>query len=418
MPLSMPQKDICDSESRFRVAVTGRRFGKTHVAMRELARFASQPDKLVWYVAPSYRMAKNIVWDQLKSKLKELRWVEATNEAELMLRLKSGSKIYLKGADAPDSLRGVGLDFLVMDEFQDIEPKTFTEVLRPTLSDKKGQALFLGTPRGVGSWSHEMYTMAKTTDDWSSFTYTTLDGGNVSEDEINEAKRDMDQRTFEQEYLASFTTYSGVVYYNWDREKNIQPHKPLDLKEIYVGQDFNVGALASAISVIENGKVYFIDEILMNGSNTEDVCDELKRRYPNSRITVFPDPAGRQRRTSAGGKTDISILQNAGFNVQVRNSHTAIRDRVNAVNAKLKNTLGERSLFVDPKCKNIVNSLEKMVYKPGTNIVEKDGSLDHMADALGYLVDFLYPLRTDYNDNTTPDRWAFSGSTSTTRRWS
>ena len=418
MPLSMPQKNICDSDARFRVAVTGRRFGKTHIAMRELARFASQPDKLVWYVAPSYRMAKNIVWDQLKSKLKELRWVEATNEAELMLRLKSGSKIYLKGADAPDSLRGVGLDFLVMDEFQDIEPKTFTEVLRPTLSDKKGQALFLGTPRGVGSWSHEMYTMAKTTDDWSSFTYTTLDGGNVSEDEIEQAKRDMDQRTFNQEYLASFTTYSGVVYYNWDREKNIQPHKPLDLKEIYVGQDFNVGALASAISVIENGKVYFIDEILMNGSNTEDVCDELKRRYPNSRITVFPDPAGRQRRTSAGGKTDISILQNAGFNVQVRNSHTAIRDRVNAVNAKLKNTLGERSLFVDPKCKNIVNSLEKMVYKPGTNIVEKDGSLDHMADAVGYLIDFLYPLRTDYNDNTTPDRWAFSGSTSTTRRWS
>ena len=418
MPLSIPQKNICDSDARFRVAVTGRRFGKTHVAMRELARFASQPDKLVWYVAPSYRMAKNIVWDSLKGKLKELRWVEATNEAELMLRLKSGSKIYLKGADAPDSLRGVGLDFLVMDEFQDIEPKTFTEVLRPTLSDKKGQALFLGTPRGVGSWSHEMYTMAKTTEDWDSFTYTTLDGGNVSEAEINEAKRDMDERTFNQEYLANFSTYSGVVYFSWDREKNIKAHKPLDLKEIYVGQDFNVGALASAISVIENGKVYFIDEILMNGSNTEDVCDELKRRYPNSRITVFPDPAGRQRRTSAGGKTDISILQNAGFNVQVRNSHTAIRDRVNAVNAKLKNTLGERSLFVDPKCKNIVNSLEKMVYKPGTNIVEKDGSLDHMADAVGYLIDFLYPLRTDYNDNTTPDRWAFSGSTSTTRRWS
>ena len=156
----------------------------------------------------------------------------------------------------------------------------------------------------------------------------------------------------------------------------------------------------------------------MNGSSTEDVCDELKRRYPNSRIVMFPDPAGRQRRTSAGGKTDISILQNAGFQIQVRNSHTAIRDRVNSVNAKLKNAQGIRTLFVDPKCKNIVNSLEKMVYKPGTNIVEKDGSLDHMADAVGYLVDFLYPLKTDYNDNTAPERWAFSGSTNTQRRWS
>ena len=418
MPLSIPQKTICDSDARFRVAVTGRRFGKTHVAMRELARFASQPDKLVWYVAPSYRMAKNIVWDQLKSKLKELRWVEATNEAELMLRLKSGSKIYLKGADAPDSLRGVGLDFLIMDEFQDIEPKTFTEVLRPTLSDKQGHALFLGTPRGIGSWSHEMYTMAKTTEGWESFTYTTLDGGNVNQTEIDDAKRDMDQRTFDQEYLASFTTYSGVVYYNFDREKTIQPVTNPDIREIYVGQDFNVGALASAIATIENGTIKFIDEILMNGSSTEDVCDELKRRYPNSRIVMFPDPAGRQRRTSAGGKTDISILQNAGFQIQVRNSHTAIRDRVNSVNAKLKNAQGIRTLFVDPKCKNIVNSLEKMVYKPGTNIVEKDGSLDHMADAVGYLVDFLYPLKTDYNDNTAPERWAFSGSTNTQRRWS
>ena len=99
MALSEPQKEICDSDARFRVAVTGRRFGKTHVAMRELARFASNKDmSLVWYVAPSYRMAKGIVWDQLKGKLKDLRWVEATNEAELTMRLKNGSKICLKGA--------------------------------------------------------------------------------------------------------------------------------------------------------------------------------------------------------------------------------------------------------------------------------------------------------------------------------
>lgn len=81
--LSEPQKAICDSEARFRVAVTGRRFGKTHVAMREIAKFARQPNKQVWYVAPSYRMAKGIVWDQLKERLRQLRWVESTNESEL-----------------------------------------------------------------------------------------------------------------------------------------------------------------------------------------------------------------------------------------------------------------------------------------------------------------------------------------------
>ena len=130
----------------------------------------------------------------VERKLKDLRWVEATNEAELTMRLKNGSKICLKGADSPDSLRGVGLDFLVMDEFQDIDSRTWTAICRPTLSDKDGHALFLGTPRGVGSWSHEMYMDAKTNKGWDSFTYTTLDGGQVPSDEIEAAKRDMDQK--------------------------------------------------------------------------------------------------------------------------------------------------------------------------------------------------------------------------------
>ena len=190
----------------------------------------------------------------------------------------------------------------------------------------------------------------------------------------------------------------------------------MDTRELHIGQDFNIDPMASAVSVIEGNKIYFIDEICMKGSNTDEVCDELKRRYPGSRIIMYPDPAGRQRKTSAGGRTDISILQNAGFRVQVRNSHTPIRDRVNSVNAKLMNTKGERTLFVDPKCKNIIKSLEKMVYKQGTSVIEKDGELDHMADAVGYLVDFLYPLRTEYKP-TEMTRWAFSGNTNTARRW-
>ena len=416
MPLSVAQKTICDDDNRFRVAVTGRRFGKTHCAMRELAKAASEPNSQVWYVAPSYRMAKGIVWDQLKGKLKELRWIEASNEAELKLRLKNGSVIHLKGADNPDSLRGVGLNFIVLDEFQDIDKRTWTEVLRPTLSDKGGNAMFLGTPRGVGSFSHEMFVMAQSTDGWGAHTFTTLDGGNVPESEIEEAKRDMDQRTFEQEYLATFNTYSGQVYYAFSRDYTVKPGKGFDTREIHCGIDFNVDPMSVCVSVVENNVIYFIDEIVMKGSNTDEVCDELKRRYPNSTIIMYPDPAGRQRKTSAGGKTDISILQNAGFRVQVRNAHTPIRDRVNAVNSKLKNSNDVSSLFVDPKCRQIINSLERMVYKPNTSIIEKDGELDHMADAVGYLVDFLYPLRTDY-EHSEPQRWAFSGNNNTARRW-
>ena len=418
MPLSQAQKQICDSakDNRFVVSVCGRRFGKTHVSMRELARAASIPHSQVQYVAPSYRMAKNIVWDQLKSKLKELRWIDQSNEAELKLRLKNGSTIYLKGADNPDSLRGVGLDFIVMDEFQDIDKRTWTEVLRPTLSDKGGRALFIGTPRGVGSFSHEMYTMAQDTNDWAAHTFTTIEGGQVPEDEIEQAKRDMDLKTFEQEYLATFNTYSGVVYYNFNRDYTVKKANEYSLHELHCGIDFNIDPMSCSISVIEGNEIHFIDEIVMNGSNTDEVADEIKRRYPKSRIIMYPDPAGRQRKTSAGGRTDISILQNAGFRVLYRNNHTPVRDRVNAVNAKLLNTKGTPSLFVDPKCKQIISSLERIVYKPGTSVIDKDGDLDHMADAVGYLVDYLYPIRTDY-EASTPQRWTFSGSNNNTRSW-
>jgi hypothetical protein len=195
------------SKARFRVAVTGRRFGKTHCAMRELAKHASNKNQEIVYVAPSYRMCRQIMWERLKTKLRELRWVEQTNEAELSIRLKSGSKIYLKGAENKDALRGIGVDFLVLDEYQDLDPELWTAVLRPTLSDRKGKALFIGTPRGVGSFSHEMYSMAQNTEGWDSFTYRTIDGGQVDEKELEEARRDLDERTFEQEYLASFLTF-------------------------------------------------------------------------------------------------------------------------------------------------------------------------------------------------------------------
>ena len=222
MPLSKPQDTICSSDARFRVAVTGRRFGKTYVAIRELSRAAALPDQECLFLAPSYRMAKNLVWDQLKDKLKSLRWVDQTNEAELTIRLKSGSKIYLKGAENKDSLRGAGYNFVALDEFQDMDPTVWTEVLRPTLSDKQGRALFTGTPRGVGSFSYEMYTMAQSTKDWASFKFTTAQGGNVSLDEIEQARRDLDLKTFEQEYHATFNTYSGMVYYNFSRDETIK----------------------------------------------------------------------------------------------------------------------------------------------------------------------------------------------------
>jgi phage terminase large subunit len=184
MPLSSAQQTISEDTTRFRVVIAGRRFGKTHLAIRELCWHAREPSRDVWYVAPSYKMAKQIVWRKLKAKLQELNWVEKANETELSLLLRNGSTISLKGSDNYDSLRGVGLDFIVLDEFADIDPEAWFETLRPTLSDKQGRALFIGTPKGTGNWSFDLYQNSLSNDDWTSFQYTTVDGGNVKPEEI------------------------------------------------------------------------------------------------------------------------------------------------------------------------------------------------------------------------------------------
>lgn len=404
MPLSQAQRSISDCKSRFRVAICGRRFGKTHLAIRELARFASQPDKEIFYVAPSYRQAKQIVWRKLKYKLQDLRWIKRVNESELTITLKNGSTISLKGAENSDSLRGVGLDFLVMDEFADIDPIAWYEVLRPTLSDKRGEALFIGTPKGRSNWSYDLFINEETNNEWTSFQFTTLDGGNVSAEEIESAKQDLDERTFRQEFMATFETYSGRIYYAFDRTKHLVPVTNYDNAVLYTGWDFNIDPMSIVIAVRNNDQLTIIDEIRMFSSNTQEAVDEIKSRYPKSRIWAFPDPACKQRKTSAGGNTDLTILQNAGFVVKVPNSHTPVRDRINAVNSRLMDSNNVIHLFVQNNCKYTIEGLERHTYKEGTQQPDKSSGYDHQMDALGYLVDYLFPIKRDI-EPIEPQRW-------------
>jgi hypothetical protein len=103
--------------------------------------------------------------------------------------------------------------------------------------------------------------------------------------------------------------------------------------------------------------------------------------------------------------TDLAILKNAGFNLKVRNNHPLIRDRINSVNAKLKNAKGKNSLYIASKCKNVIKSLERQIYKDGTTIPDKDSGYDHFNDALGYMIEYLYPLRREFKPNK-PQRWS------------
>lgn len=399
MPLSIPQQAIVTASQRFKVVVAGRRFGKTHLSIRELCRNARLPDRTVWYVAPTYRQAKMITWKKLRNKLIDLHWAKKINETELTLELKNGSTISLKGADNYDSLRGIGLDYLVIDEFADIDPDAWYETLRPTLSDRQGGALFIGTPKGL-NWAHDLYEMQNEfPDEWRSFQYTTIEGGNVKPEEILAARRTLDIRTFRQEFEARFETFSGRVFYAFDRKVNVKTYelgpdqKPSS--ELHIGIDFNVDPITAVIFVKMGNVLWAIDEIRIFGSNTDELVQEITTRYPKKRIICYPDPSGRARKTAAGGRTDHTILRAAGFEVKAPNSHNSVRDGINAVNAKLLSSTGITTLFIDPKLKYTIETMEKFCYKEGTSIPDKDSGFDHLADAFRYCVDYLFPIRQE-----------------------
>jgi hypothetical protein len=336
-----------------------------------------------------------VAWKQLRNKLQDLRWVRKVNETELTCELKNGSTISLKGADNYDSLRGVGLDYLVLDEFADIDAAAWYETLRPTLADRQGGALMIGTPKGL-NWAHELYNMCHDyPEEWASFSYTTIEGGNVRPEEVEAARRSLDERTFRQEFEASFETFTGRVFYAFDRKYNIMPYVEPErgIADLHIGADFNIDPICATVAVKMGNILHVIDEIKIYGSNTDELVAEIKTRFPKKNITVYPDPAGAARKTSAGGRTDHTILRNAGFTVKAPHSHNAVRDGINAVNAKLRSSSGETTLYFDPRCKYSMECLEKQTYKTGTSIPDKDSGFDHMNDALRYMVDFLYPIR-------------------------
>jgi len=387
---------IADCPMRFRVAVCGRRFGKTHLAIRELAKYASKPDQRVWYVAPTYRMAKQIVWKKLKKKLLSINWVKKVNEQDLTLELVNGSEISLRGADNYDSLRGVGLAFVCCDEAADLDPEAWYEVLRPTLSDTGGHALFLGTPKGM-NWFKDLYDNHLTKSNWMSFQFTTVDGGNVPAEEVEQARQDLDARTFSQEYLATFENFSGIIAYAFGQH-NIKPADEISANEqLILGTDFNVNPMSCTVMRRTKDGLHCIDEIVLYSSNTNELIDEIRNRYPKNPIQIFPDPAGVQRKTSANGNTDIKLLENAGFTVRYHRQHPLVKDRINSANSLffLRDNNTTR-FYVDPKCKHTIKSLQQFCYKEGTQIPDKDSGFDHMFDALTYAIQYLFPINKEH----------------------
>ncbi|HCJ5492557.1 TPA: phage terminase large subunit [Escherichia coli] len=272
LSLHPKQMEVYQCKKRFRVVVAGRRWGKTALSRVLIIKRAQMPRQKIWYVAPTYRMAKQIMWTDLLEAIPP-KWIRKINETTLSITLVNSTRIELKGADKADSLRGVGLNFLVLDEFQDMSQDTWTKVLRPTLADKQGDAIFIGTPKAY-NYLYEVYkngTRGEYYEDekgrlrkntWQSWQFPTITSPFIPLSEIESAKHDMDDKSFKQEFEACHLPETEVVMWN-GKVKQIQHIKPGELTRHL--SDDGIIEPCEVLAVGETGVKCVIDATLETG---------------------------------------------------------------------------------------------------------------------------------------------------------
>ena len=387
--LRYAQGEVFNCDKRFRVLVAGRRFGKSYLSCIELLRGAiNRPGETYFYCAPTYRMAKDIAWKELK-KLVPKVWVQSKNETDLRLELINGSTIELKGTENAMALRGRSLAGVVLDEAAFMDRDVWAEVIRPALADKQGWALFISTPDGTASWFYDMWCFCgeQEWDDWQRWSFTTIEGGNVAKEEVEAARSQLDARTFRQEFEASFENLTGLVAVSFSDDNIDKEVEDLHMLPLLLGLDFNVDPMAGICAVKHNDMLYVFDEIMLTGgATTWDFAEEVTRRYGvDRRIIACPDPTGSARKTSGVGATDHNILRRSGFTVMSPKSPWKIRDKITAVNTALYDANGNRRTLIHPRCKELIKALRTLTYAPNTGLPNKNLGVDHAFDAFGYL---------------------------------
>jgi predicted phage terminase large subunit-like protein len=218
------QLEVFNDNHRFKIVAAGRRFGKSRLAAWMLIIEAlKSKDKDVFYVAPTFQQAKDIMWALLKDIGHEV--IKAAHENTAVLTLINDRKIYLKGSDRPDTLRGVGLAYVVLDEYADMKPQVFEQIIRPALADVQGGALFIGTPKGRNHF-YEMFKFAQKGQDqaWKAFHYTSFDNPLIPASEIEAARQSMSSFAFKQEFMSSFEAASSDLFKEeWIKTSDKEP---------------------------------------------------------------------------------------------------------------------------------------------------------------------------------------------------
>ena len=385
-PQQLVLHEAMDS-NRFVVGVMHRRFGKTVCAINQLIKKAIEcelPDPRFCYVAPTYTQAKRIAFDYL---VKFTRPLGATvNISELRVDFW-GRRISLHGADNPDSLRGTYYDGCVLDEVGDMNPKVWNEVLRPSLSDRLGWCLFIGTPKGRNHFA-DFRDRAEETDGWKLIEFKASETGIIPESELNAARSEMGEDKYQQEFECNFNSavegaYYGQIVNDLEAKGRITTVDRDDLCKSYVAWDLGMGdSTCLWVAQLVGKEVRLIDFVENNGVGLDWYVNWLKEnRYERFDQYLPHDVAVRELGT---GKSRQEVLQEAGLDITIA-PRLSVADGIQAVRRLLP-----RCWFDKDKTKQGINALRnyRREYNEKQNVYyEKPlhNWASHASDSFRYL---------------------------------
>jgi hypothetical protein len=400
-----------DNGVRFPVVPAGRRSGKTERGKRFVAKQANYlPDERYFLGAPTRDQAKKIFWDDIKALTLSATHPRRPSESELKVFLPNRSEIHVVGLDQPQRIEGVEWTGGIIDEIADVKPESIQENIMPALNTVNPTRPFyrawcwwIGVPDGLNHF-YDMAEYARTSGDpqWGYFHWKSAEI--LPPDVIEQAMRTMGRREYLQEYEASFETASGRIYPDYDG--SVGRHnwtdrtvKPTDA--LHWMHDQNFTPLSSAIAVMEGGKAWLVDEIVLESAISLQSAMEFVEKYKhhqNKVVFIYGDPAGRAGEKH-GHKSDYTEIEDVlrlhgwRFERRVRAAAPAIRDRQNSVRAKILNAKGETTLFVNPVtapwCHKGLATVQ--LQKGSTYQEDQKNQFQHITTAIGYYSDWHWP---------------------------
>ena len=317
------QLEVHKSRKRFSVLVCHRRFGKSVLSINELIKTAAdKPRSLCAFIAPTYRQGKSIAWEYLKFYTQPLLKIGGTrNESELRIDLFNGSRIQIFGADNPDSIRGMGFDAVVLDEYAIMAPRVWTEIVRPAVADKLGWVLFIGTPMGHNQF-WEVYDYAlRGHDDWYGKLYRASDTKVIPVEELEQARSIMTPEQYEQEFECSFTaavsgSYYGRLITKAEKDGRIGNVPIDDNVGVETWWDLGIGDSTAIWFAQRVGQeIHLVDYYETSGESLAHYADVLNEK--NYSYTSHIAPHDIMARELGTGKSRLEVANELGINFDI-----------------------------------------------------------------------------------------------------